>query len=148
MTNTIGITYKDVFITYNCETNKWECEWNGKTYALDSLNEAKARVDAPLPKLKTAFKRIPIFRSTYSSGFVRGEITSFAGLNYISEQEVWIVADGKRQKVALNLCVLDTAENRTKIAEWQARKTEIENLRQQNDQLLASMEPPPAKPVV
>lgn len=130
--NTITTDYRDHVITYDPESNLWNCDAFANRQGSPSLLLAQKRIDKIVDgePAKPKFKKIGVWYRQYRDGWKKVQITSKA------EDGVFISDNGKREKVrsyAFNQMVLANAHNDAVIER-------VKELERQQEMLAAQIE--------
>lgn len=111
MNTPIQQTHAGIVITYDERENKWTFTLRGRDKSSNSLADAKAIIDKPVPKDKAKpFQKIPAWFFKYNDGVKKIEVTGIAENSYTHQEYVWINDDGRRSKEAVRANIYPQTE--------------------------------------
>jgi hypothetical protein len=140
----IKTTYNGVEITYDEGRDRWVYTLNGRERSAESLTKAKAAVHRPPAKAEQ--KRWEAFDAFYAPWYDRTlrpvRVTSVAQkTGWQKNEQVWIVNNGRREKVDSTLLFAVTDANRQRINEIREKIAAEEALSKEINRLRNALEP-------
>lgn len=144
MSTTITHTHRDVVITYNEDSNTWDCEHFSRP--AESLAKAKERIDAKLDKEeKEPFKEFTALTQRFAcfGGWSTITVTSILD----GGNEAWATCEGERKKIGIKwyplskILFLDNDHNRVLLQQMAEKKKEVEKLHVEIEALEMGMQP-------
>lgn len=137
--------YGEYKIRYNESRERFECYLGEHIYYSVRLTDLKKKLDKlgeNEKEFKKKFDRIDIIKSNYGHDeWEEGQITSVAEYQYGSK-EYWITIKGKRQKETLTFVYLNNTYNQRIVNEIKELKANIQQIEDQIEQKIESMEKP------
>jgi hypothetical protein len=141
MAEAVVVKYCDIEITYNEGADCWQFELRGRSRSAESLAKAKEAIDKPAPseKQEPPFNRAKAYKSeswTNDGDFSLVDVTSIAeGNGFSTSVNLWVVANGKREKVGLEKLFAVSAENDALIAEMKSLSNQELQLQKQRNRM-------------